>query len=198
MSSYPSQTLPLKLGRQAVIAAVVLVLGLGGTPHFALGKTTGTQRAKVDTLVIHAIGGPECSKDNKNVIFRPVKGDAKTWKRYFEEHAVLGIHWIVDREGVVVSSIPEDQIANHANAANRSSVGIELVNNGDGVEPYPEVQVKAAQELARKIIARWKIPVSNVFRHSDLDRGPPLPCGSPRKVDPGPKFPWDEFRSQLK
>jgi len=175
--------------------ALVAVLSLQGLPHVALAKTTGDTRGKVDTLIIHAIGGPECS--GGKVIFRPVKGDASSWKRYFEKHETLGIHWIVDRAGGVVSSISEDQIANHARGANDSSIGIELVNTGDGAERYSEAQINATLDLARKIIARWHIAVSNVFRHSDLDKGTPLPCGSPRKVDPGPKFPWDQFKSQL-
>ena len=155
-------------------------------------KSSGPKRDKVDLIVIHSIGGPECSEDGKKVIFRPVKGDASTWKSYFERHHELGIHWIIDRSGTMVSSIPEDQVANHAAGWNRTSIGIELVNTGDGVDPYPPVQIDALTRLIIGVRSRWGVVPQNIKRHSDIDQGQPLPCGSPRKVDPGANFPFVE------
>ena len=50
-------------------------------------------------------------------------------------------------------------------------------------------QLNALVDLSRGIIDRWLITESRINRHSDLD--------SPRKVDPGSGFPWDEFLSRL-
>ena len=99
------------------------------------------------------------SEDKKKVIFRPVKGDASTWKSYFERHHELGIHWIIDRSGTIVSSIPEDQVANHAAGWNRTSIGIELVNTGDGVDPYPQVQIDTLTKLIVGVRSRWGVVV---------------------------------------
>jgi hypothetical protein len=178
----------------ASFAALVLL----ALPASSLAKTSGASRTKVDKHIIHAIGGPHCSDDNKSVVFKPVKGDVRLWKKYFDEHDVLGIHYVVDRAGKVAASMPEEQVANHAKGDNETSIGIELVNNGDGKEAYPAVQIEAVTKLAKQIVERWKIPLRRVFRHSDVDKGTLLPCGSPRKVDPGPKFPWAKFKESLK
>jgi N-acetylmuramoyl-L-alanine amidase len=180
--------------RSRICIVAALACCASGSAH---AKASGRARDKVDTLVIHAIGGPRCSDDGKSVVFRPVVGDARAWKQFFEAHEELGIHWIVDRAGAVVSSIPEGQVANHAKGNNDASIGVELVNRGDGLEPYPEAQIEAALKLAREIVARWHIPLERVLRHSDVDRAPALPCGSPRKVDPGPQFSWARFKERL-
>jgi N-acetyl-anhydromuramyl-L-alanine amidase AmpD len=178
----------------ASIAALVLL----ALPAASFAKTSGTKRTKVDKLIIHAIGGPHCSDDNKSVVFNQVTGDSKKWQKYFAAHDVLGIHYIVDRAGKVAAGVPENEVANHAKGDNDRSIGIELVNNGDGKEAFSGAQVDAVIKLAKEIVARWHIPLARVVRHSDVDKGELLPCGSPRKVDPGPKFPWAKFKASLK
>ncbi|CAG7855981.1 hypothetical protein MCAMS1_00310 [biofilm metagenome] len=157
------------------------------------------RKEKITAIVLHAIGGPVCL--NNLVIFTAAPGDAQRWKNWFEQQKSVSIHYIVDRNGNVAKSIDENRVAWHARDYNPKSIGIELVNNGDGIEPYPERQITALVELVRQIRARHKsISINNVVRHSDIDSRT-FNCGGKKvdhKQDPGPKFPYDSFLSTLK
>jgi N-acetyl-anhydromuramyl-L-alanine amidase AmpD len=167
------------------------------TPSETMAKSVGQRRTAVDTIVLHAIGGPECDKDRR-VVFRGVGGTARGWKRYFEQHESLGIHWIVDRSGTTLPSTPENEVANHALGFNEISIGIELVNNSDGRDPFPKRQIDALTILVRDIRSRWHIAADHIRRHSDIDKGRRLPCGVARKVDPGAAFPLQEFLESVR
>ncbi|MBP7775592.1 MAG: N-acetylmuramoyl-L-alanine amidase [Acidobacteria bacterium] len=95
--------------------------------------------------------------------------------------------------------------ATHATGWNQRSIGIELVNNGDGVDPFPPPQVDALVTLVDAIRRRHPgIDASRVLRHSDVDHST-FPVASfgqgcsafRRKEDPGEAFPWDAFRAAL-
>ena len=178
-------------GRTELAACALLLL-------FAtdIGAKNEATREVIDSIVIHAIGGPHCNSENKP-IFGRVTGDAARWKRYFETDPTLGIHWIIDRSGTTAASVPETRVANYARGANQTSIGIELVNNGDGIDEYPKAQIDALTKLVKEIRKRWNIPLSSIKRHSDIDGGLPLPCGIARRVDPGPAFPFDAFMKSL-
>jgi N-acetylmuramoyl-L-alanine amidase len=153
---------------------------------------------KISVIVIHAIGGPVCN--NNKVMFTEAPGNSQRWKTWFEQQRSVSIHYIVDREGKIAKSIDENRVAWHANDFNRKSIGIELVNNGNGIEPYPEKQITALVDLVRQIRARHKgISINNVVRHSDIDSRT-FVCGGKRidlKQDPGLKFPYDGFKSKI-
>ena len=158
----------------------------------------GAKRKKTTTIVIHAIGGAACER--AKVIWFGAKGSAKQWKAYFESKPDLSIHYIVDREGTVVADVPDDAIAFHARSANPYSVGIELVNNGDGRDPFPAAQVSSLVGLLREVMARYNLSPDAIKAHSDLDKEV-MPCGDAllkRRVDPGPLLDLNVIRSQLR
>lgn len=143
-------------------------------------------------IVIHATGGPTC--DTKTG--RPVwvkAGSLAANIRFIEAHPTLGIHYMIDRDGTVQRSVPEDQVGHHVIGYSERSIAIELINDGDGVDPFPSAQVQAAVALIQNIAQRRGVGRGGVKRHSDLDRGK-LPCDKSmrRKVDPGPAFPYEE------
>jgi N-acetyl-anhydromuramyl-L-alanine amidase AmpD len=156
------------------------------------------RKQHITAIVIHAIGGSVC-KNNK-VAFTEAPGDAQRWKQWFERQKFVSIHYIVDRNGQVAKSIDENRVAWHANDYNKRSIGIELVNNGDGVEPYPAQQLAALTQLVKDIRARHKaIGKQNVVRHSDIDNRTFM-CGGKKadtKQDPGEKFPYRTFITGL-
>jgi len=166
--------------------------------HAISNENAKLRAQSVNTIVLHAISGPICRNDR--VVFSGAKGDANRWKEYFEKSAVVGIHYIVDRDGRVASSIDEDRIANHAKGRNSRSLGIELVNNGDGVEDYSSAQIEALINLVRGIMSRHKdISRENIVRHSDVDKRT-FRCNGKDvdlKQDPGSKFPFQEFLDKL-
>src|SRR5436190_18104772 len=126
----------------------------------AAATTSGPRREVVDTIIVHAISGPTCA--GGRLEFSGAPGDAERWKTFFGRHPFLGIHYVVDRDGVVLASTPEDRIANHALDNNETAVGIELVHNGDGQEPFGDGQIDALVRLLRSIRSRHDVPIANI------------------------------------
>jgi N-acetylmuramoyl-L-alanine amidase len=165
----------------------------------AFGNDKAEKRTKpVNTIVLHTIGGPECI--NGKVVFTGAPGDAKKWKAYFEASEAVGIHYVVDREGNIESSIDESRVAYHARGKNSTSIGIELVNVGDGKEEFPEEQIEALIKLVKAIKARHPdIVNANIIPHSDIDKRTFECNGADIKLkqDPGHRFPYERVLSAV-
>lgn len=166
---------------------------------FAAGNDRAPQRKeKITAIVIHAIGGPVCK--NKHVVFTEAPGDANRWKHWFQQQKGVSIHYVIDRDGNVEKGIDENRIAWHATHYNKRSIGIELVNQGDGIEEFPEQQISALTGLVKQIRTRHNAIIkANIVRHSDIDSRT-FECGGKRvklKQDPGQKFPFKAFLSGL-
>lgn len=178
----------------ATWAQLVIAMAM---PHLAEAATSGPQRRLVDSIIVHAISGPSCA--HGRLAFSGAPGDAARWKAFFDRHPFLGIHYVVDRNGVVLASTPENRIANHARNNNESSIGIELVHDGDGDEPFGPKQIEALIGLIKDIRKRHDIPLANIKGHSDVDTRT-FQCGGKSyktKMDPGANFPWPEVRGSL-
>lgn len=161
------------------------------------------RRRAVDAVIIHSLGGPDCQAGTP--FYRRIDGDARYWMSTFNRLPIVSIHYVIDREGTVEPGVPEPVAATHATGWNQRSVGIELVNNGDGVDPFPRPQIDALVRLVRDIRQRHPaITASRVLRHSDVDRStfPAARHGERctafrRKLDPGDAFPWEAFRAAV-
>ena len=124
----------------------------------------------VDTIVLHAT----------------VLNTLDAVAEHFENPATkVSAHYTIDRDGTVVSHVPEEMRAWHAGQSkmqdgrtgvNDFSIGIELVNLNDGEDPFPELQIQAMRNLARGIISRH--PIRHIVTHYE--------CADPpgRKSDP--------------
>jgi len=172
----------------AIVAAASLAMACGHVEARGSGpRRTGSP----DMIVIHSTGGPTCDARTG----RPIWVKAGTLDedlRVIEAHPKLGIHYMIDRDGTLRKSVPEDQVAYHVFRYSTRSVAIELVNDGDGVDPFPDAQLAAVVALIRDIARRRGVTRQGVKRHSDLDQGL-LPCdrAERRKVDPGMAFPFE-------
>ncbi len=167
------------------VCCLVLML-----PIVSHAKTAGNTRTTVNRVIIHSIGGPMC-KDG-SVVYSSANGDAKHWVAFFNQHDILGIHYVIDKTGNVEAGVPENQIANHAKGNNLDSIGIELVNRGDGVDEYTELQLGMLVAALRSIVRRWGVKKSGILGHSAVDDRY-FECGGKKiksKPDPGPAFPW--------
>ncbi|HJS34917.1 MAG TPA: N-acetylmuramoyl-L-alanine amidase [Pseudoxanthomonas sp.] len=115
-------------------------------------------------------------------------------------------HYYIDRDGSVHVYVRPERIAHHVRGYNPRSVGIELVNTGrypDWLtvgsqkmeEPYTDAQIDALTTLLDRL--RQELPsLRYIAGHEDLDtaREPASDDPTitvPRKMDPGPLFPWD-------
>ncbi len=173
--------------RYAAVASLVVLMC--ATSH---ARSTGPIRSQaVNMVVIHSTGGPTCNAKTGQVMW--VKsGTLAANMRFIESHPKLGIHYMIDRDGSLVRSVPEDQIAHHVFGHSARSIAIELINDGDGADPYPEAQLSAVTALIHDISKRRGITRQGIKRHSDLDLGV-MPCDTSkrRKVDPGAAFPFE-------
>lgn len=71
---------------------------------------------------------------------------------------------------------------------NDSSIGIEIVNNGNvsgNFEPFRDFQIKEVAVLVKYLADKYEIPATNILGHSDI--------APQRKPDPGPLFPWEDL-----
>lgn len=92
--------------------------------------------------------------------------------------------------------VDEDKRAWHAGLSswktrtnlNDSSLGIEIVNNGQingEFVPYKDFQIEQVAILVKYLSDKYQIPPENILGHSDI--------APQRKSDPGALFPWKEL-----
>lgn len=119
-----------------------------------------------------------------------VESAIEVGKFFQRPSAKVSSHYIVDRDGSLVRAVPDDKRAWHAGRSefqgvgdvNSFSIGIEICNVGDGVEPYPAAQVQAVVKLVAWLAKTHKVPLSRLTRHRDVA----LPAG--RKHDTSDNF----------
>jgi N-acetyl-anhydromuramyl-L-alanine amidase AmpD len=130
----------------------------------------------IDTIVLHHTATP---------------ANAAGVAQFFQDpKSQVSAHYIVDRNGDVVRCVPDELRAWHAGRSsfqdrpnvNGFSVGIEICNVGDNIEPYPAVQVEAVIKLVAWLAKPHNVPVTNFTRHRDVA----LPVG--RKTDTSDNF----------
>ena len=162
------------------------------------------EAAAIDLIVVHSIGGPTC-RDGA-VYFTPAGGSAVFWRDWFLEQGGKSIHYVIGREGDIAQQRPELRTAGHVSfggimvEVNRRSIGIELVNRGDGIEPFPQAQIEALKALVADIAVRYRLSPEALVTHAALDDRMQPDCGGVplrRSLDPGPLFPLDEVRSAI-
>ena len=164
----------------------------------AEARRTGKVRSQaIDMVVIHSTGGPTCDA----VTGMPIWVKAGTLDeniRLIEADPKLGIHYMIDRDGALRASVPEDEMVHHVFHYSGHSIAIELINDGDGLDPFTDAELASLVELLRDITQRRGITRDGIKRHSDLDHAL-LSCDSTqrRKVDPGKAFPFKSILDRV-
>jgi N-acetylmuramoyl-L-alanine amidase len=184
-------------GKARAVALLSLVTLLASVTD-AIAQRYGTARTQtIDMVVIHSTGGPTCDA----VTHQPIWVKAGTLDenlKNIEAHPQLGIHYMIDRDGMLRASVPEDRMVHHVFHYSGRSIAIELINDGDGRDPYPEAQLASLVHLLQDIKQRRGITREGIKRHSDLDHGH-MSCdrAQRRKVDPGDAFPYESILDQV-
>ncbi|MGB3627476.1 MAG: peptidoglycan recognition family protein [Henriciella sp.] len=158
--------------------------------------------AAIDMIVIHTIGGPLC--EGGAIRFADITRDAVFWRDWFLAQDDKSIHYIVGRDGDIAQQRPDLRTAGHVSYhgikpdVNKRSIGIELINDGDGEDPFPAVQIEALTALVKNLSTRYSLGPDDIHSHSELDPRKLSGCGDNyRRVDPGPLFPMDELKAAL-
>jgi Subtilase family/N-acetylmuramoyl-L-alanine amidase len=82
----------------------------------------------------------------------------------------VSAHYVVGQDGEVVQMVKHDDIALHANTANRASIGIEHVANTRGMAPTA-IQYASSAALVRWLCEYYDLPMdrSVILGHSEAD-----------------------------
>jgi len=184
--------------RRTLAVSFLVFTALSIVASVAEARRSGKLRSQpIDMVVIHSTGGPTCdAKTGKPIWIRA--GTLGKNMRHIEAHPKLGIHYMIDRDGTLRKSVPEDQVAHHAFGVSSHSIAIELINDGDGFDRFPDAQLESLVKLLRDITQRRGITRDGIKRHSDVDLGR-LSCDKMqrRKVDPGDAFPHDSILDRV-
>jgi N-acetyl-anhydromuramyl-L-alanine amidase AmpD len=163
----------------------------------AIARAHGAPRdpTSVRAIVLHSIGGPACIADAIRFSPVPVRGnDAIFWANELKAASEADAHFVIGRRGDEAAVIPVTEVAHHTVGVNDISIGIELVNRGDGSEPFGGDQISKLIELIKELRRQFpKIRIENIVRHSDIDQRT-CSCGHEiyrRRQDPGANFPMD-------
>lgn len=109
----------------------------------------------------------------------------------------VSAHYLVDPRGTVYQLVDDGRAAWHAGdsrldgrgAVNSRTLGVELVNAGDGETPFPAAQIAALAALLRHLLAAHRLKPDRILGHRDVAPG--------RKVDPADNFPWPALRALI-
>ena len=183
--------------RQSALLGLVLTALIVTASDAEARRTGNVRRHVIDMVVIHSTGGPTCDAGTGKPIWVGA-GTLEENMRQIEAHPKLGIHYMIDRDGTVRASVPEDQVAHHVFRVSGRSIAIELINDGDGLDPFPDAQLASLVKLLRDIKQRRGITRDGIRLHSELDHAL-LPCDRTqrRKVDPGAAFPHESILARV-
>ncbi|WP_341726439.1 N-acetylmuramoyl-L-alanine amidase [Pseudoxanthomonas putridarboris] len=158
-------------------------------------KLQARPRAQIDLVVIHCTELPaldDARRAGERVLYPSGTGNSG--------------HYYIDRDGRVHVYVRPERIAHHVRGYNDRAVGIELVNTGryphwlaSGSqrmdEPYTPAQIASLIALLASL--QRELPaLKYIAGHEDLDTthepaSDDARVRVPRKMDPGPLFPWD-------
>ncbi|MDX2066642.1 MAG: N-acetylmuramoyl-L-alanine amidase [Fimbriimonadaceae bacterium] len=135
--------------------------------------------AIVDTVVIHSTVIPTLEA---------------TTRAFSRESSQVSAHFTIGRDGSFIMHVSTFERAWHAGVStdaegrknlNDFSIGIELVNLNDGVQPYPDEQVQVLKNIINGL--RRRFPIRQLVSHEYIA----VPSG--RKSDPK-GFPWEKLK----
>jgi N-acetylmuramoyl-L-alanine amidase len=116
-------------------------------------------------------------------------------KHLLNKRNKVSAHYLLDQKGIIYSLVNEKDIAWHAGIStwkadkllNKKSIGIELQNTGiaGNYEKFPNQQINQLEKLILELQNKYNISNANILGHSDISPD--------RKIDPGPKFPWQRL-----
>jgi N-acetylmuramoyl-L-alanine amidase len=183
--------------RKSAVIGLVLMALIFPAGDAEARRTGNVRRQVIDMVVIHSTGGPTCDARTGKSIWVGA-GTLEENIRKIEADPKLGIHYMIGRDGTLRASVPEDEMVHHVFHYSGRSIAIELINEGDGHDPFPDAQLASLVKLLRDIKQRRGITRDGIRRHSDLDHAL-LSCDRTqrRKVDPGAAFPYESILDRV-
>ena len=101
---------------------------------------------------------------------------AKTIKQWHKDRGFddIGYHYVIDLDGTIEKGRDEELVGAHCKGHNSTSIGICYVGGCDkNMKPKdtrtPE-QKRSMLSLVRKLVNKYKIPVTQIWAHHDFDK----------------------------
>lgn len=149
--------------------------------HHSPNQSPRPDGVAIDAIIVHADAG------------RTTRG---TLAWIGDPASKVSYHYLIGRDGAVHACVPDERKAWHAGISslhgralcNEFSLGVAFANDQRG-EPFTPSALAAGVSLCADLCRRYGIPLTRIARHSDVSPG--------RKVDPGPLFPWADFRIRI-
>ena len=101
---------------------------------------------------------------------------AKTIKQWHKDRGFddIGYHYVIDLDGTIEKGRDESLVGAHCKGHNATSIGICYVGGCDkNMKPKdtrtPE-QRRSMLSLVRKLVNKYKIPVTQIWAHHDFDK----------------------------
>ena len=123
-------------------------------------------RRKATTMIILHCSATREGQDIK-------AADIKRWhkERGFDD---IGYHYVIDLDGTIEKGRDEALLGAHCKGHNATSIGICYVGGCDkSMKPKdtrtPE-QKRSMLSLVRKLVNKYKIPVTQIWAHHDFDK----------------------------
>ncbi len=144
--------------------------------------TSRPQGYKPVAIVLHATGSGELGSEFV---------DLASLGAFFQRQGVAASHYGIARDGSIAQYVDDGQAAFHVARPgwNGISIGVELLNDNSGAQPFTSAQLRAARDLVLSLGARYGIPVEAVVQHRDIQ--------PEDRSDPAANFPWSSFRRSL-
>ena len=148
---------------------------------------------KIDCVVLHATAG----------------GLSGTLATFENPASGRSAHYVVARDGKTFQMVEEKDLAHHAGASsyqgrmhfNNFSIGIEMVNLNDGIDPWTADQFEVMVELVGYLVEKYNVERQWIVTHADISTvGKTDPRGFPthelitRVYDPAANLPDDVVR----
>jgi len=119
----------------------------------------------------------------------------ETVRLFLDSNSRVSAHYVLGKDGKVIHMVRDEDRAWHAGVSrwkgidncNDYSIGIEIVNRGDGNDPFTSEQYYTLTELVGRLVSEYGIKKDMVVGHRDIA----LPPG--RKIDPADNFDWSRL-----
>ncbi|NTX17401.1 N-acetylmuramoyl-L-alanine amidase [Myxococcus sp. CA056] len=145
----------------------------------------------IDTIVLHhtADKSDKSSLETLTGEGGGLIGEATRWAKEKKNGGKVSAHYVIGKDGTIYHLVADEKRAWHAGGGavhgdkskdvNDRSIGIEIVNDGDGKDGYTEEQYKALEQLVPYLSKRYDVPTKNVVGHKETN---------PDKKDPSENF----------
>jgi len=163
---------------------------------FCLAAAVETLPSRIDTIVLHTLGGPFYGRPEMRFVFLTPEETFALWSR-----PRFGAHWIVTADGRIWPRHPAKgeppwfqapadgtlpptlrarlvrqaaPVYAHVHGLNQDSVGIELSHSGRSGEAFAEAQVRSLAWLIRSLLelSDGRLTEAAITGHKDLDTRP--------------------------